>query len=510
MVLAIQYCEAQNFKYEIIDEANYSPSDNIIPCRNGFLEFESEANKKFFVAGLNLNKMRMGIKINKLDNTLKVIGSKELFNGEKRLLPGMYSAFKFQNNNCLVYQQVNDGERLGNIKLARIDEESLEINNETVLVNFEKNNISFDTRKVIKRDIVTYITQMSQGKKMLLSVTEPETKKDDKKIVFLTVYDETLKLVMERKIVFKEDMVHIVSYLCDDSGRVYISYWNGEYATKKREVAEEEKKIMIVDPKNINTKIVSFKIEGKSISYSGLVYSPSQKKVYIMGAYSKGMYENHTGIFHATIDESMTLSGITKTDFNQALVRKFDDDGYGNSKEKKFGLSRYLLPYYTVRGDGTVDLVMYYFEEGIPDRSGTTYYGGNFLDAHIVKNEITFTRVPRNIISPNNRLYLAFTTFSKDENLNILYNESEKNIERNIDEKPKSAIVQKSEICASTISKAGNLQRQLLLRGFSGKNIGLLNKIYPINNNTFFILIEKLNFANMSTGNTKFAKITAD
>ena len=66
-------CYSQKFNYEIIDEANYSLNDNISPTQHGFLYYELEANRKVSYAGIGLNKLRLGVKINKLDTSLKLI-----------------------------------------------------------------------------------------------------------------------------------------------------------------------------------------------------------------------------------------------------------------------------------------------------------------------------------------------------------------------------------------------------------------------------------------------------
>ena len=154
-------CFSQNFTYQILDEANYSLADNITPTQNGFLHYEVDINKKFTVAGIGINKLRMGVKINKLDTALKLIASKDMLNGEKKLLPGLYEFFKFQNNHCIVYQDVKDEEILGNVKLLSIDETALNVKSETVLLDFEKCKLAYQTKEVIKNNIHTFSTRLA-------------------------------------------------------------------------------------------------------------------------------------------------------------------------------------------------------------------------------------------------------------------------------------------------------------------------------------------------------------
>lgn len=513
-------CKSQTFKYEIIDEDNYSIADNITPAKDGFLHFQVEVNKKVSFAGLGMNKLRMGVKVNKLDNSLTLIASKDFLNGEKKLLPGLYNFIKFQNHHCIVYHDIKNEDYLGNLKLAVIDETTLDVKSETTLLDMNKYKLGFETKSVIQKDISTYKTQVSESGKMLLSITEPKTEKGDRKQVYLTVFNENLQMVMEKKIVFKEEFAWTNSYVCDDKGNVFIDYSvneTGDEKIRKGDVLDQGRKIMILKPQSTENMILPVKLDGVTINYRGLVHSPAQNKVFILGAYSKGWDENHLGVFHASIDlTTFKLSAIAKTDFSTELVKKFDEDGYANSKDKKFGLSRYFSPGYLVRGDGTVDFIMTYNKTERPSmdsrgRTGaSTFYTGNILDAHLVNDKIIFSRIPRDMSSGGTSIYLNFTTYSKDANLTFLYNENQNNIEKSIDDKPRFSVVQKSEVCAATVSSDGTVKRELLLKGYEAKNIALLNRIYSISANSFFILLQKLNFASMSTGDTKYARITVN
>lgn len=516
-------CYSQKFNYEIIDEANYSLNDNITPAQHGFLYYELEANRKVSYAGIGLNKLRLGVKINKLDTSLKLIDSKYLLNGENKLLPFLYDFFKFNSNHCLVYQDTKNDEMLGNVKLMTIDEATLGVKSETVLLNFEKFKISFETKDVVKKEITTFSTRVSPNEKMLLTMCELPTEEGDRKKIYFTVFDNNLKMVMEKKISFKDDVVVINSYTCDDNGNVYIGYLGtveAEGKLKKGEVIDVGKKIMIIKPETKDPIILPFKLPGYTINYYDFIHSTAQNKIFIMGLYTRGWDDNHLGVFNTSIDlANMTLSKIEKTDFSAELVKKFDDDGYANSKEKKFGLARNFSPTYVTRGDGSVDLILSYSRldnsssissTGVLRSGNTTFYAGNILDAHLINNHIVFSRVPRDISSLNTNFYTSFTTFSKDENLVLLYNENESNIEDDINKKSRPAVVQKSEICATAISSDGKVKRELLLKGYKSKTIGLLTRIYYISPNSFFILLQKLNFASMSTKDTKYAKITVE
>jgi ribosomal protein S26 len=163
-----------------------------------------------------------------------------------------------------------------------------------------------------------------------------------------------------------------------------------------------------------------------------------------------------------------------------------------------------------VRGDGTVDYILFYNKGERYENRPTDYYGGNILDAHIANDKVTFTRIPRDMSSSAVNFYLFITLFSKDENLTFLYNDNANNMEKNIEAKPHSGVVQKSDICAATVNKDGAVKRQNLSGEIKGKNIAALDQIYSIAKNEFIIILEKLTFSNMGTVKRQFIKVIAE
>lgn len=512
----IALCKSQNFKLQVFEQGQFGNVDNIVQAKTGILAYAIGETTGGIFTRNSLTKYTRNISVNKVNESFNIVKSNELWEGKKKVISGMYQNFKLQNNNCIVYQEVLNDEQLGDIKLAKIDENALTIEKEITLFDFNKNNIVIDIKKLLREAGNTYKMQLSEGNKKILIVAEPEQKKDEEKTIFFTVTDENLKMVSERKLSFKGKWVNIKSYLCDDDGNVYISYTSGDDDgnVKKGDADDDPRKVMIVPPNNGVIKTVSIQTEGFTITHYGLLYSAAQNKVYIVGSYSKAWRANHLGVFYASVDtKTMTLSKVIKSDFSEDLVKKFDDDGFANSGKKNFGLSRYFLPAYKMRGDGSIDFILYYNEAERYDPQSSRqpdYYGGNFLDAHILNDKIIFSRIPRKMNSPMTNFYILFSMFSNDENLTFLYNDNAKNIEQNIDEKPKLGVVQKSEICATTISKEGIVKRQALPLDVEGKTIGAPHKMYPISKNEFFVVLEKLTFSNMSTAKGRFIKVTAE
>ena len=510
--------KAQKFNYQIPEQDKFDYPRNILSIKNGFLLYETGSSENGFFKDFSLTKLCLPISVSRLDTNLKIIKSNKLYDGERKFLPNLFQIIKLNNANCIVYQDVIDEDHIGNIKIAVIDEDLLKVKDELTVLDFVKNNIVYKKKKVAGRESNTFSTQMSANQKKLLVYTEPDREKGDKIVIYLKVIDENLKTITERKIEFDEKYVDAQSFLCEDDGTVYIAYGPSEDGKipKRSEPIDNEKKILIITPGSKQIKTLTFKLDQFTPKYYRLQNSPLKNNVYLSGVYSKGWDENYLGIFHASLNkQSMTLSQVTKTDFPLQLIQMFEKDGYAEAKKKNVGLLQNFYPLTKVRGDGTVDYVLFYGrQENIihSDKSFNQpkFYGGSILDAHILEDKVVFSRVGRDMVSPGTNRFLEISLFSKDENLIILYNDNPRNIKGENDEKIIPGVVQNSEVCAATIDKNGRVQKQYLLEGFTGKNIGFLDRIYPITNNSFLMLLEKLTFINMSKSKTEFVKISID
>ena len=522
---------AQSFKYEIIEGKNTTLADDLIKTNDGYLHFEADPNKKVMLTPFaNLNKIKFGITINKLDEGMKEILSKDLFNGEKRLVPWLYRVFEFNNKTFLLYHDIVSEEQSGSLKLMEINKQTAEVISEINLIDFSAKKITFDTKKVIKNGSSTYRFHMSENKKKIMITSEPIYEKDERKFMYAWVYDEDFKMISEKVIDFKTvyENINIYSTIFDNSGNIFIAY-REFYGLDRRgnilgkdgekvmsDVQDDMKKLMIVQPAIKEQQITSFNLVDHSVYNMGLVYSPTQNKVFLLGTFCKAWDDNIIGVFHGSVDvASMKQTPVKLTNFSAELVKTISDDGFAKTKEKKYGLLRYFGANYALRGNGSVDIVMRYIEEetkvsSMNQRISTNYVGGDFLDAHLTNDNFTFTRIGRDINSPSTNVYLLFSTFSTGDNLMLFYNDNQNNIERAVSTIPKNGIAQNSEICVATIDKSGNVTRQRLLPELEGKSIGLLNNMFILSKNSFLILVQRLNSMNMSTKRTKFAKVVVE
>ena len=514
----------QQIKYDIIDKDNYNISDNIVSTPNGLLQYEESTSKKLMIRPLGIGVgpgNKRGYKITKINNALSPENSVELFDGQKLFIGSSSQIINFQNHNGIIYQEVLEGDELGDIKFLEINAADLSVKKEMVLMDFKKNGITFSSKKVIKGDVSTFKIYQSQNKKRLMIISRSKYKKGEDEYIHINVLNEDLKLVQYRKLIVTPEEICYTT-ICDDLGNIYGTFkevLNENGKIKKREIDNNPLKIKAFKIGEKNPITFSIKHEEHSFHFNELMFSSIQNKVYLVGAYSEGKGENFKGVYHASIDvPKMALTKMVQTPFSDELIKKYDKDGYASTKDKNEGLSRYFIPKYIVRGDGTIDFVLFYNQnETITTNSSnggirTRYinYGGNILDAHIADNKVTLATISRDMSSQSVPVYNDFSLYSKNENLIVIYNDNENNVSRTADEKPKRGVVQDSEMVAATINKNGTVSKQLLLNGYKGKTIGLLNYIYPLPGNSFLVLMQRLNGIGMSTKDTKYARVTID
>ncbi len=505
---------SQNIKTEIINTEKLNNVGYPISNTSGVNFFiKNETKTKFVLTQNAANKIGENIIINKLDNEFNTIKTTNLYEGKMKFIHNFYSIFQFQKNNCIIYQELDESDNLSNVKLAIIDNDSINIKKEITAFDFRKNQIDINSKAILRSKTPNYTKHFSENKKMLLIVTETDTENGKKTKVFFTVIDENLNIISEQKIEMPSIYSSPRNYLCDDAGNVYINYYmrseSRKDKLKKGDIDDDPFYIMKIEPKSKNIKTLKYNLKGFSLSNHILQFSPLQKKILITGTYTEAWNDNYyQGVFDASINiDNFEISEVRKTEFPEDLVKKFETDGYGSTKPKKYGITGNVAPLSVTRGDGSNDFILYHSLHTTYDRGYDDFDEGYILDVHLLQDKIYFCRIPRDMRSPGTSSYVHFSTFSNNENLTFFYNDNAKNIKKNLEEKPQSGIVQKSDICAATVGKDGILKRENLTENLEGKNIGNVSKYIQFSNSGFYFFIDKLSFMNMSTSKFQLMKV---
>lgn len=521
LLFTISSSTAQEYTYQILDPGNNTFFDEVIPVQNGFLSFNVSANQKVQVVPLGANNLRMGAEVLKLDKDMKPGTSFALFNGEKKLLPGLISFFKFGSHVCVLYQDAINKE-LGNLKMMTIDESTLQVIKDITVIDFEKNKISYDLKRLVQGKAHSFKYMISPNHKRLVVYTEPEGDKGDNKIIFLTLFDENLKVLTEKKVDMKlqADNIYIRATTMDNSGNFYIAYKEYPDGDKKgyvkvngHKMGSFENRLLVIKAEGKDMFADIVKLEGYSAGDMGMAFSPKHNKVYILGSYSIGLEDNIIGTYKSEIDAAtLKIGKPTTAEFPDDILEALDKDGFAKGSGKNKGLKIYYTAYPIVRGDGTVDILMRYgllkHQTSGTGRSSSTFYEGSFLDCHFIDDKIIYSRIPRDMSSLTAGSYVGYYPYSPDERLFLFYNESEKNIERDMADAPKTAVVQNTEICVASISKTGVVKREAALKGNSLKSIGIVSSSFSVYPNTVYVFLQRLSGMGMSTRDTKFAKIS--
>ena len=173
--------------------------------------------------------------------------------------------------------------------------------------------------------------------------------------------------------------------------------------------------------------------------------------------------ENLSGAFSQTLNTSTFQMGPRKkTAFPAALVEQFDNDGWGNTKAKKYGIAPQVNLQPIVLGDGTLDLV------GEFRRSETTTraqydISGDLLNVHFTNAGAVFSRIPKARVSAGSTVGDSFHPFAFKDQLILFYNDHDANLKQDITKSAsRSDNYKNSVLVAATMAADGTVKRQVV------------------------------------------------
>lgn len=507
LVFLIAICGySQNFTYQIFRETNVAKSSSLFPWENGFNSYELSKTRSGFNTWVGLSKRLRSIEAIQYDQNFKEQKTEKIFGGEERIIQNTYDFFSFGGKQCLIYLSYKAEKEAGPAKLVTFDNATMKETKEVIAMDFEKNQMPLPF-KMVADGWQPYQFRVSHNSKKLLVYAVHQFEKEKPIRFVYNIFDENLNIIKEEVITFKEKNVSIYSVLCDDDGNLILVYWasddNPGYR-RKRDPMDSEKTIDIIPFKGTRTK-TPFRLEGITLKGLGMVFSQKQDKIFIGGIYSEDVDENYIGTYFTSIDrKTWKMAPFAKHEFPEQILKKIDKDGFAKSGSKNQGLYKNFQVFHALRGDGTFDLMLHYLRYDAPvSYSGSgygqsEYTGGDFLDVHFVNDKPVYAIIPKHITSGGD-FYLKFSLYSIDEDLSILYNDNKNNVEKDLDDKPHTGVVQKSEAVISTISSSGAINRRFLIDNKDGIIIAHFDRIYALPTGGFAFIIDKGSFSGMGT-----------
>jgi len=321
------------------------------------------------------------------------------------------------------------------------------------------------------------ISYSSDSSKLLLAY-EPRQKKKDAKSIQVAVVSDNLEKVYTYNYEWTEayNKVDITNMDVDNYGNAYIGYNIYEKSFDREFVKSDGDKIpsyttymnVITDAKTKTT--YSFNNKGKFIHQPALGYN-DKMEVVLLGLYKEKYNGRITGVFSSEpviSAQTKTLSNLKFTPFPSDLLELMDNDNRGKSSGNNPGLDNDFRPGYVVSvSDGVNHLIIEYFEitRTGANREFVNFIKGDFLVSTFQTNgKVFFQRLPRNqqtqnqVSSTNISSANAFTPTYFEDKLLLFYNDDEKNVTKNINEKPeKFQTESKSVLTAAVMTHDGKI-----------------------------------------------------
>ncbi|MCY7292442.1 MAG: hypothetical protein LH615_09705, partial [Ferruginibacter sp.] len=251
-----------------------------------------------------------------------------------------------------------------------------------------------------------------------------------------------------------------------------------------------------------NEKTITINVENNIIHKMTLHIEPGNK-IFVSGLLKKTCMANIHALFYGYLNTSTnTVDELKIINYGNDIIKAVEVDGWKPVKEGGAGISPFFIPIYTFkRENGAIDIGCEY--TNITENTNgriffNEYTSGDIINANIATNgKVTLTRVPKNQYNVDHSSYLSAYTINYKNKLVLLYNDTEKNLTKEISEKPVSIErfgFRKSILMQLTIDEYGKVTRQKVDGANQDSFIVIPRSIHKNKDNLFTVKSTNENF----------------
>jgi hypothetical protein len=437
---------AQQFHVSISDtKANFS---NIAAPGGGYIGVKKEEKN---VSGMNWNKYRMTVTLIQYDKDMKVLKENKLSGGDNVYNGIIYSSLeKIGDKIWFIYVEPAEKNHIGNIMAIEINPQTLETSLPKTLA--ASSSIGLSLPIMGGSDIKKVFLKYSPDRKRVLLFAGA-----GKEQFYLSCLDEQLNVIWGKNetitgITDKE----IQSEIIDNGGTIYLSY-------KGEEKGDAKEMVNIMVFKQTGTPLQkTLRIPNARPSEVLLLPSKEGDSIHIAGTYFDKT-DNLAGVFKSNMATgNFKLTAAEKSPFPLSVVERFANDGWGNTKERKYGISPEFSSQLIETGDG-VSMVAEFRSVSIGTKASFEF-SGDILNIYFDNKQTSFARIPKYRVSAGSTIGDTYYAFSSQGKTIIFYNDNEENLTRDIALKPLSSSVYKNVVLvAAVIEPDGTVKRQKVI-----------------------------------------------
>jgi hypothetical protein len=441
----------QQFKVTQSQETDYEDAPNsFISYNNALYSAEIIDKRRQLAYTAKLDKLKFGIRLHKFSGSFSPIKEVKLFDGDRKFGP-LDPMMRVINNKpyLLYYLFANDGEESNfSLMAAAIDTNSLQLSAPKEIFNVDMKNIGVIKMIDLLTDNLFRLSYSADSSKLAFVWTTGINEE-----IYVTVTDRNLEKTWSKKETFTHSKkFDLISSAVDNSGIVYASFHmevKKEYETFLA-VIQQNKKLLEKDVR-LN---LAYSYEAHLIPVNG------GKNMLLAGTY--GLSEEHalTGVYSAPISATnFNVGKETLMPFPENIVLQLDKEGWASTKKKNYGIERLNLAPVSLQ-DGSFSLTGH-FSRIRHGQKSTFRESGSILIAHLGKSKPAFTVVPKARVSAGSAIGDFIFPFAAGNSTIVLYNDSEKNFNKALEEESSRADVYKNFMLVAAVVNSDGTAKKL-------------------------------------------------
>lgn len=433
-----------------------------------------------------------------LDQSMQVVKEMPLADGKYVFSPLFYS-LKTINDKVFFFYQEDGKKGPGNIMAIEINPETLTYGTPKLLlpVSLTKSFNYGWTRTVV----MAFNSSPDQKKSVLLFTTGDESNE-----IWMSVVDENLERIWEKKeIIENKAGVDVTSVCIDNNGVVFLGYYL--YPGKKETVTPNHITIYKPGKEKVDQVI---NLENGFTKQLVMLPSKNNNSIHIGGLYFEST-DNLAGAFHTTVNtDNISLSPIIKTAFPSTTVAQFTKDGWGETSSKKYGLH----PRFWLRAmelDNGNFVMNAEARTTIRTERSSYEVSGSILNVHFSQQAVVFSRVPKYRVSAGSRMGDSYTAIPYKDKVIFFYNDEVKNLEKDIYEEPSNSNVYKNVALVAAVAYPDGTVKREIVKDLQSENfMALTSDINCLNPTSLLIPFTKVKALGGSNGEKRWVKIEID
>jgi hypothetical protein len=488
--LSFFFSQAQEFKVSYSEEMKFDLAEsNMLPFSNGFINLEVINNKKQLAYTFKVKNLKFGIHLSKYDPLMNLQKDFVLSKGERLYGPITPSLYNLYGRLYLLYYQFasDDEDSKMRILLARIDSATLEPGEPKELFDLEQKDMGlFKSMDFVINH--TFILTASPDSSKLMLLWNSGKKKDNE--YFINVLDRNLDKIWNKKEVIRYSVSEPVfqSACVDNQGNAIVGYkvdgesdyHEGHITVVRPGAGSIDKNIRIAEGRTATILVVP-NADGSHVSVTGTY---SDKPVYVTGVYTASL---------SLPDGKM--GPVKQTPFPTDLVEKFHQDGWADTKQKRYGLDPIGMQAFRHK-DGSIDLVGQCrkrdFIEGFHN-SHPLVVSGDLLYVHMGTGAPTFARVPKYRSSAESTIGDSYFAYPVNNHMVLLYNDSQSNLNKDIALSPASSDRYNNVVLVAVIFPAnGDTKREKIIDLAKESYLSVTENIQVLSPSSLLIPLQKI------------------